>query len=246
MHVGAESQRDGVGRVAPSASRASICAAISARTGSSPGSCSPASSRLRTSWCSTPEKSSPRALNRPGRGGTTMWRMPSSARQPGRVDGARAAEGQQREVARVAAALGRHLPQGPHGADVGDLVDAFGRPQQVQPQRLGDAVNDGLRRGRGIDPDLALAEVAGADVAQHHIGVGDGGFAAAEPIAGRTGLGPGAARPHPQAARSRKATLPPPAPTSAMSMVGARISSPPPPSSWLPADSVAPTSYWEL
>ena len=58
-----------------------------------------------------------------------------------------------------------------------------------------------MRRSRtsrglaGLEPHLAAEEVSGIEPAQHEVGVGDGRFGAAAPVAGRPGHRAGAARP---------------------------------------------------
>ena len=55
---------------------------------------------------------------------------------------------------------------------------------------------------RCVDVDLQAAteKVVGVDAAEHEVGVGDGRLVAAEPVAGGTGVGAGAARTNPQPA----------------------------------------------
>ena len=69
--------------------------------------------------------------------------------EPAGVDGPGAAVGDDREVARVAALLGRDRPQRPGHARVRDAVDAVGRLEQREPERLGDALARQPRRARG-------------------------------------------------------------------------------------------------
>ncbi len=90
-----------------------------------------------------------------------------------------AAEGEQREAARIDAALDGHLADGVGLVPVGDLDDAvrerFGAHGAGQP--LGQRRQSGARtRGRQRD---AAADQGRRDAAEHQIGVGDGRLVAA-------------------------------------------------------------------
>ena len=108
------------------------------------------------------------------------------------------AKSHQREVARIPPPLGRYGPQGPHGAGIGNAVDALGRLQQIQSEGRGNAVVHRPLRRLHVDRYLAVGQVPGADIAQHHIGVGERRFESPPLVAGWPRHGPGAARPHPQ------------------------------------------------
>ena len=209
----------------------------------------PDSRQLRTSWCSMPANSRPSALNSPGSGGTSDAADAQLAGQPGGVDRAGAAEGQQREPARVAAALGRDGPQRPHHPRVGDAVDALGGLRAgpcPAARRCGRGWRGGRpRRRSGPRPS---ASWPGADVAEHDVGVGDGRLRCrrgrSRPArarrrrcaARRAGRPPGRGR---RCCRRRR--RPRRCRCSARGSV-----SPPPPTSRLPAESDAPTSYSAL
>ena len=87
----------------------------------------------------------------------------------------------------VAAPVRGHGADGPDHRHVGDDVHAVGRFEQRRPQRPGDPVLE--RRGRqvGPEPHRAPGKLRWADVAQHHVGVGDRGPVAARPVARRAG-----------------------------------------------------------
>ena len=103
-----------------------------------------------------------------------------------------AAEGEQRELARIAAALGRHRLDGADHVGGRDQMRAVGRPLDRHAERLGDLFGEHRARLLGVELERAADEMAGIDVAQHHVGVGDGGRRAALVVADRTGRGAGA------------------------------------------------------
>ena len=116
------------------------------------------------------------------------------------MDGAGPAKSHQSEFTWIPPPLGGHGPQGPHGAGIGNAVDAFGRLQQIQSEGRGNAVVYRPLCSLHVDRYLAVGQVSGADIAQHHIGVGERRFDSSPLIAGRPRHGSGAARPHPQTA----------------------------------------------
>ena len=65
-------------------------------------------------------------------------------------------------------------------------------------ERLRDAYPHRLGSERGVELDPAAQEVVRVYVAEHHVGVGDGGLRAAPAVAGRAGARARAARPHVQ------------------------------------------------
>ncbi len=117
-----------------------------------------------------------------------------------RVHRPRAAEGHQREVARIVAARDRDLPdRGRHARD-GDAHDALGQrldAEAAQPVRQGRH-----RRSRDgtIQANGAAEHALGAHPAQDDVGVGDRRLLAAPSVGGWTRSRPGAARAHLQAA----------------------------------------------
>ena len=71
-------------------------------------------------------------------------------------------------------------------------MGAVGRPLDRHAERLGDLLGEGRAGLVGIELERAADEMAGIDVAQHHVGVGDGGRRAAFVVAHRAGRGAGA------------------------------------------------------
>ena len=71
----------------------------------------------------------------PGHGRDEDGRDAELVGKPAGMNGAGAAVGDEREVTRVAALLGRDRPQGPGHAGVRDAVDAVGRLEHGQPER---------------------------------------------------------------------------------------------------------------
>ena len=117
--------------------------------------------------------------------------------QVGRVQRAGAAEGQQREVARVEAALDQHRAERAHHVVVGDLHDGERRLLRGAPKGLGDA-RDRLLRRCHVEGHLAAEEVLGVDAAEQQVGVGDRRALAAGAVAGGAGVRARALGPHPQ------------------------------------------------
>ena len=197
-------------------------------------------------WNSSRAWSSPTAEKTPGRGGTSTRRMPELARERGGVDRAAAAERDEREVARVAAALDRHRLDRADHARVRQLVGAVRRVEHVQPERLGDVALErplgaSGRRRAASSPSSSPRRV---EVAEQQVGVGDRRLVAALAVADGTGIGARGARARPWGRRPGRARsrLPPPAPTSARSMNGTLSAYPPPLESRLLAEIPAATS----
>ena len=115
------------------------------------------------------------------------------AHQGGRVQRAGAAEGAEREVARVEAALDQHRAQGTDHVVVGDADDGEGRVGHAAAEASGDA-GDGRVRGVGVEGHAAAEEVVGVEAAEDEIGVGDGGLGAALAVAGGAGCRAGTLR----------------------------------------------------
>ena len=150
------------------------------------------------------ETSSPSAESTPGPGGTTMVRMPSSRASAPPCSGPGAAEGQQREVARVVAALHRHHADGADHVVVDDGKDAARGGFDAHAERLGDAPC--ARRVRRLDIEReAAAEQVGRQVPERQMRVRDGRLDAAAAVADRARLGAGALRPDDQRAGLRDA-----------------------------------------
>ena len=104
----------------------------------------------------------------------------------------------ERQLARVVAALERDVlrPGGHHQVD--HLGHRGGRLDDVEPERPGHPALDGLAGEIGTQGHAAAEEVLGVDVSEHQVGVGAGRLRTAAAVGGRAGAGPGAARPHVQ------------------------------------------------
>ena len=106
----------------------------------------------------------------------------------------RPSEGEEGEAPRV------HAPAHGHDADpfrhhrVDDAVDAVGGRDALGAQSLGDPVHRPLGGGP-VEPRPPAEEVAGIEVAEDEVRVGDGGRRAPLPVAGRTRIGARALRP---------------------------------------------------
>ena len=112
----------------------------------------------------------------------------------GRLRRPGAAERQQREAARIDAALDGHLADGVGLVPVGDLDDAVGEllGAHVAGQPGGERGDAGAR-ALDVERDAA-ADQRRRNAAEHQIGVGDGRLVAAVRVAHRAGLGAGALR----------------------------------------------------
>ena len=118
-----------------------------------------------------------------------------------RVERAGAAVGDEREVARVVAALDGDEPQRARHVLVHDREDPLGRLlDRGEAHRVGDRLD---RRARRLDVERHLAaEQLRREVTEHDVGVGHGGQLAALAVGGRTGVG--ARRLGPDAERLRQ------------------------------------------
>ena len=123
----------------------------------------------------------------------------------GRVHRPGAAEGHQREVARVDSALDRDDAQGAHHLGVRDPHDALGRGERLEPELVREPRDRGLRRVL-VELDAAGQLRGRAEVAEHQVRVGDRRLGAAAPVAGRPRLRPRRARARPAARRRRRAS----------------------------------------
>ena len=87
-----------------------------------------------------------------------------------------AAEGAERVVARVAAALARDRADRPDHVGAGDLVGAVGGVLERQAERPGDPLGDRRARALGVEFQIAADQIVGVDVAEDEVGVGDRGL----------------------------------------------------------------------
>ncbi len=126
------------------------------------------------------------------------------AGERGAVQRTGTAEGEQREVARVVAALDRDDADGADHVVVDDGEDAARRLLQAQAQRPGDAGLDRRARALHVEGEGA-AEQVGRQVAEREMGVGDGRLDAAAAVADGAGHGAGALGADGQRARVRDA-----------------------------------------
>ena len=124
------------------------------------------------------------------------------AREQAGVDGAAAAEGVDREVARVVSARDGHAPDLVLHEAVGHLLDARGALHQPQPELIAERGDGGARRV-DVDVHAAAEEVARVQEPEHEVGVGHGRHRAAAPVTDRPGLGARALRPDAQRAGLR-------------------------------------------
>ena len=114
----------------------------------------------------------PSAESTPGLGGTITGIAAEQLGQRVRVQAAGAAEGDERELARIEPALHRDDPQRAEHRLVDDVDD---RPPPP-PRRRGPRLAEPRDRGaRGLDVELHLAaEQPRRQVPEHDVGVGDG------------------------------------------------------------------------
>ena len=110
----------------------------------------------------------------------------------------RAAEGQQHEVAQIMAAHGGDGLDGLLHLHIDDAHDALGRILDAEAQRFGDGVFKRIARGLRVQRHLAAQKIAGAQIAQHQIAIGDGGLGPPAHVAGGAGHGARALRSHDQ------------------------------------------------
>ena len=105
------------------------------------------------------------------------------------MNGPGAAVGNEREVTRVAALLGRDRPQGPGHAGVRDAVDAVGRLEHGQPERICDA-RHGFLGELPPDCDLTVGDRSGGHEPEHDVRVGDRRLDPPAAVARRPGSAP--------------------------------------------------------
>ena len=107
-----------------------------------------------------------------------------------------AAEGMQHEVARVEAAFDRDLVDEVGDLRRGDAVDADGGILHAHAERRRDLLGEDLPSLCRVEGDGAAEEGAGVHVAYQQHDIREGGLAAAEAVADRSGPGAGASRTH--------------------------------------------------
>ena len=109
------------------------------------------------------------------------------------MQGARAAEGQEREVARIVTTLDRDEADRADHVIVDDRKDAARGRIDAHPERLGDTGSHRAASLLLVEREAA-AEQERRKVPENEMGVGDGRLVAAAPIAGGPGRRPGALR----------------------------------------------------
>ena len=187
------------------------CASIHSRARDSSSSrisdASPTSDVSRISVCANslrkPATRSPSAQSRPGRRRHDHRERAHQLRDRVGVQRPGAAEGHQRELARVVAALhGDHAQRAGHVL-VDDPQDAVGGLLEAQPHRVGDLLHG---RARRLDVERHLAaDQVGREMAEDDVGVGHGRLGAALAVGRRAGLGARRLRADAQRARSAPA-----------------------------------------
>ena len=147
--------------------------------------------RRRRYGCATNSKrrsvaSMPQADSTAATRGTMTRAELELARDVGDVQPGRAAEGEQREAARIDAAAHRDQPHALGHVGVDDAVDALAPPP---PRSMPSAARDARRRRARRPPRSSRAspprKSVGVEIAEHEVGVGHGGRGAAAAVAGR-------------------------------------------------------------
>ena len=110
---------------------------------------------------------------RPDSAGRRPGSIPSSPGQRGRVQRAAAAEGHQREAARIDAAADRHQADAFGHLHVDHPMDAERRLAHRRAERLGDLFLDRPHGEVRVEAQRAAGEVGRVQVAEHDRGVGD-------------------------------------------------------------------------
>ena len=105
-----------------------------------------------------------------------------------------AAECEQRELARIAPALARYRADRTDHVRRRDLICAIGRILDRHLQRRRDGLGEHRARLLGVELERAADEMLRIDVAEQHVGVGDGRHSAALIVTDRTGRGARALR----------------------------------------------------
>ena len=120
--------------------------------------------------------------------------------QPGGVDRAAAAEGEEDEPPGVPAPLAGHGAKSAGHIGIDQQMDAVGRLNLGQAQGQGHVPGNGLPGQFPVNGEVAAQQVFRVEIAQQHVGVSDGGVPAAQAVAGRPRHRSGALRPHPDGA----------------------------------------------
>ncbi len=115
------------------------------------------------------------------------------------VDGTRAAEGREREIARIEAAFHRHHLQRPGHVGVDQIDNALRGGDEVHAERFRNMLANRIFGGVGDQGDLAI-EQGGRDASEHQIGVGDGRPLSPLAVTRRARIGAGAFRAGPDRA----------------------------------------------
>ena len=103
-----------------------------------------------------------------------------------------------REFARVVSALDRDFPYALRHVGIDDAVHPGGRIGRGESERIGDFRPDRLFRRVPIEVEFSTREEFRVEVSQDEIRIGACGEGSSFSIAGRSGIGPGALRPHPE------------------------------------------------
>ena len=111
------------------------------------------------------------------------------------MHGASAAEGDERELAGIVAALDRDDAQRLGHVAVDDFDDLGGRFGHSQSEQVCHSLADRRLGCREIDLERAAQQRLAIEVAQHDVGVADRGLPSAFAIGGRARVSPGAAWP---------------------------------------------------
>ena len=122
------------------------------------------------------------------------------ARNRDHVQRARAARGDQREIAGIIALRDRHFAHRERHFGDGDVEDGLRGGDGVHPQRACDLVGNSATGALRIELHLAAQEIVRIKPAQHHIGIGNGRRAAAAAVTDGAGVRAGTLRSHLQRA----------------------------------------------
>ncbi len=115
------------------------------------------------------------------------------------MHGPRAAVGEQGEVARIVTLGDGDLLDGAHHAGDGDADDPLGELRLVDDSgHAPDEAMDGASRQVVVEQHLAGQGAVRGDPTQEQVRVRDGRLRPAAAVTRRTGIGPGASRPHPE------------------------------------------------
>ncbi len=140
---------------------------------------------MRTSSCSVSEKSRPSALKTPGAGGTSTCRIRSARAISTPVSGPLPAERAEREVARVAAAVGRDRLHRPRHRRDGEHAGSRARPPRPSARAAPRRAARAPRATRRVEGDRAAAELRLVEVAEREQRVGERRLDAAHAVTDR-------------------------------------------------------------